>query len=149
MNNNILEKIENKINNLCKNKKNEKQEYEELYFNLECSNDIVNIAKLVRKLNGRCITIDAYKEKDKYILYYCFDIKNVLINIEVLLKNKTINTISSVLKSTIRFEQELSQLYSIAFLGHLNMKEVFLNKTVSKEILNEYVPLSEILINKY
>ncbi|MFT7003690.1 MAG: NADH:ubiquinone oxidoreductase subunit C [Sulfurimonas sp.] len=148
MKSDILEEINNKISTFCINKIDVKEQSQELFFKLRCSEDIINIAKIIKEFNGRCITIDIYKNHDDNVLLYHFDIKNILITIETTLKNKTIISLSNVLKSTVWIERELSQQYSINFSGHSNMKKVFLDKSMSKTVLNEYLTLSEIMTNK-
>lgn len=149
MNSNLLEKIYNKICIFCVNKTHIKRQKQELSFKLRCPDSIIDIAKLIKEFNGRCITIDTYKKQNDYILLYHFDVKNILITIEIYLKNKTINSISTVLKSTIWIEQVISQQYSIDFLDHVNMRKVFLDENMSKDLLEKYSTISEVMTNKY
>jgi len=144
MKNDLIEKIYNEISFFSVKKTHFSKRNQELSFKLKDSNNIRDIAKRIKEFNGRCITIDVYKKQDDYILLYHFDIKNILITIEVFLTNKTINSISSVLKSAIWIEQGINQKYPIKFSDHRNMEKIFLNK----DILKDYLTLSELMTKK-
>lgn len=144
MKNEIIKKIEYIFNSCSLKLINDKYDNQQLSLEIN-KNKITDFANLVKEFNGRCITINAYKEKGIHTLLYVFDIKNILINVNIFLKEKHIQSITSFLKSTIWMEEKINQQHNIEFLGHLNMKKVF----VDKSSLDEYIPLSEVMTSRY
>jgi len=105
--------------------------------------EILHVARIVKDLSGRCVIVSAYQDNENYFLVYHFDIKGVVLNVEVNLKqDKNIESITPILRSANWTEREIKEMYNIEFLHHPNLNRLFLDESLDEGILDEYIPLS-------
>ncbi|EDM24283.1 NADH-quinone oxidoreductase subunit C [Caminibacter mediatlanticus] len=103
---------------------------------------ILDVAKTVKNLNGRCVIITAYKEEIPRLVYH-FDVDGVLINIEVDIEDKRVDSITPILKSASWAEREFKEMYGIEPINHPNPKRLFLDDSIDEEVLARFIPLSK------
>jgi Ni,Fe-hydrogenase III component G len=115
-----------------------------LWVNLEDKHDIENVAKIIKENNGRCIVATAYKNNDDtHTVIYHFDVDGLIINVNIQTTDKTIPSITPILSSANWAEREIREMYDVEPVGHPNKDRLFLDYSLAKGVLNEYISLSK------
>ena len=126
--------------------KEDRDSYENLsiWLTLEDKHDIQNVAEVVKSYSGRCVVATAYKnEDDTHTVIYHFDIDGLIVNVELHTDNKTIYSITPILSSANWAEREIREMYDVEPVGHPNKDRLFLDYSLAKGVLNEYISLSK------
>ena len=115
------------------------------WITLEDKKDIEAIAKTVKAYKGRCVVATGYKNEDRegHTVIYHFDIDGTLINVELFTEDETIVSITPILPSANWAERELREMYAVEPIGHPNKDRLFLDYSIAKGVLNEYISLSK------
>lgn len=115
-----------------------------MWCRLHKASFIKELAKLMKKIDGRLITVTASKLKDdlKEIIYH-FDLDGDVCNVVININDNKVDSITPILKTADWTERELQELYSIEVINHPNPKRLFLEETIDEGIMNQYIPLSE------
>ncbi len=150
-------KIE-EFNNAIKNKIAYGYEFKEdrdgygnpsIWISLNHKRDIEAIAWAVKAYKGRCIVATAYKSREKeneHTVVYHFDIDGLIINIKLETNDSTIYSITPILSSANWAEREIREMYGVEPIGHPNKDRLFLDYSICKGVLNEYISLSKMQI---
>lgn len=117
-----------------------------LWLKLEDKRDLLNAARVVANLGGRCVTATAYKTEEGHTLIYHLDIDGILLNIEAYTTDHTIDAITPLLPSADWAEREFREMYGIEPVGHPNNERLFLDESLMKGVLNRYIPLSKMML---
>lgn len=145
--NDIIVKIEESLFYDCDLKQeHDKNNNTQLWVKLKNKSYILCIAQIVRDFGGRCIVVSSEKIREICTLVYHFDIKNILINVEIELFDNKIDSITPILQSADWTERELRDVFDINFIKHPNLKRIFLEKNMHKKILDSYMPLSKVML---
>ncbi len=126
--------------------KEDKDNYDNIIAWVILSNkkDIEPVAKAIQAYKGRCIVVTAYKNKDdSHTVVYHFDIEGLLINVKLVTDDESIFSIADIIPSANWAERELREMYNIEPLGHPNKDRLFLDYSIAKGVLNEYIPFSK------
>lgn len=115
----------------------------QVWLKLANRKDIIPVAHCVNDFNGRCVVATAYQNQDGHTVIYHFDIDGLLLNVELKINNKTIDSITPILSSANWAEREFKEMFEINPVGHPNPERIFLDESLSEGILNEYIPLSK------
>lgn len=118
------------------------------WITLNDKKDVTIVAQTVKAYKGRCIVATAYKnEKDgTHTIVYHFDIDGTIINLQVSTDDKTIYAITPILKSANWAERDIREMYGVEPIGHPNSDRLFLDYSIAKGVLNEYISLSKMQI---
>ena len=144
---NVVLKIEESLYNDFELKKEyDKNANAQLWIKLKNRRYILCMAQIVKDYGGRCIIVSAYKNIGKHVLIYHFDIANIVINVEVQLQDNKVESITPILKSADWGERELKEIHGIELINHPNLERIFLDERMSKRILENYLPLSKIML---
>ena len=117
-----------------------------LWLKLDDKRDITNVAIAVANLDGRCVTVTAYKTDNGHTLIYHLDVDGILINVEVNTTDNTINSITPLLPSANWAEREFREMYAIEPIGHPYNERLFLDESITRGVLNQYIPLSKMML---
>ncbi len=141
------------FNNAIKNKissgyelKEDKDNYgnSSAWIILNNKRDSEAVAKAVKAYKGRCIVATAYKNSDDtHTVIYHFDINGLIINLQLHTEDKSFFSITPILASANWAEREIREMYDIEPIGHPNKDRLFLDYSLCKGVLNEYIPLSK------
>ncbi len=141
------------FNNAIKNKissgyelKEDKDSYgnSSAWIILNNKRDSEAVAKAVKAYKGRCIVATAYKNSDDtHTVIYHFDINGLIINLQLHTEDKSFFSITPILASANWAEREIREMYDIEPIGHPNKDRLFLDYSLCKGVLNEYIPLSK------
>jgi len=143
------------FNNALKTKLNfyELKEDQDSYGNpiawikLKEKKDIEAVAKTVKAYHGRCIVATCFQNDDKtHSVIYHFDIDGLIINTQVDTDNATIHSITPILPSANWAEREIREMYAVEPVGHPCKDRLFLDYSIAKGVLNEYIPFSKISV---
>jgi Ni,Fe-hydrogenase III component G len=143
------------LNNALKSKLNyyELKEDQDSYGNLIAwiklkeKKDIEIVAKTIKAYHGRCIVATCFKnDDDTHSVIYHFDIDGLLVNAQVDTDDKTIHSITSILPSANWAEREIREMYGVEPVGHPCKDRLFLDYSIAKGVLNEYIPFSKISV---
>lgn len=142
------------FNNAIKNKIFSKYELREdidnygnssVWIILSNKKDIEAVANAVKAYKGRCIVATAYKnDDDTHTVVYHFDIAGLIVNVQIETDDKSIISITPILPSANWAEREAREMYGIEPIGHPNKDRLFLDHSITKGVLNEYISLSKI-----
>ncbi len=112
---------------------------------LKSKKDAQAVAKAVKGYKGRCIVATAYKNEkdDSHTIIYHFDIDGTVINMQVTTDDQTVYSITPILKSADWAEREMREMYDIEVVGHPCSDRLFLDYSLVKGVLNEYISLSK------
>ncbi len=107
--------------------------------------DMEVIAKAVKASKGRCVVATAYKNEsnDTHTVIYHFDIDGMIINVQIDTDDQTVISITPILRSADWAEREMREMYSIEPIGHPCKDRLFLDYSLAKGVLNEYISLSK------
>ena len=115
-----------------------------VWINLNDKKDIENIAKIIKAFSGRCIVVTAYKnEDDTHTVLYHFDIDGLIVNVELHTDDQTMYSITPILSSANWAEREIREMYGVEPVGHPDKDRLFLDYSLAKGVLNEYISLSK------
>ncbi|HIQ27661.1 MAG TPA: NADH-quinone oxidoreductase subunit C [Sulfurovum sp.] len=117
-----------------------------LWLKLDNKKDITNVARVIANLGGRCVTITVYKANDIHFLIYHLDVDGILINVEAHTTDNTIDSITPLLPSANWAEREFREMYAIEPIGHPCNERLFLDESITKGVLNQYIPLSKMML---
>jgi len=117
-----------------------------VWLKLDDKRDITNVAYIIANLNGRCVTATAYKIDNGHTLIYHLDVDGTLINVEVYTTDNTIDSITPLLPSANWAEREFREMYAIEPIGHPCNERLFLDESIVKGALNQYIPLSKMML---
>jgi len=145
-------KIE-EFNNAIKNKvlfgyqlKEDKDSYgnPSSWIILNNKRDSEAVAKAIKAYKGRCIVATAYKNRsDTHTVIYHFDIEGVIINLQLETDDQSIFSITPFLPSANWAEREIREMYGVEPIGHPDKDRLFLDYSLAKGVLNEYISLSK------
>ncbi len=111
---------------------------------LNNKSDSQAVAKVINGYKGRCIVLSAYKNSDNtHTIIYHFDIDGTIINMQFITDDKTFISITPIMRSANWAERELREMYDLEPVGHPNKDRLFLDYSISKGVLNEYISLSK------
>lgn len=116
------------------------------WIKLTNKNDIEAIAKSVSAHKGRCVVMSVYRNEDgSHMLIYHFDIDGMLINVEVPLASddKNFISITPILPSANWAEREAREMYNLEPVGHPCKDRLFLDPSMPKGEMAEYISLSK------
>lgn len=115
-----------------------------MWCRLHKASFIQDLARLMKKIDGRLITVTASKlnEELKEIIYH-FDIAGDVCNVVININDNKVDSITPILKTADWTERELQELYDIEVINHPNPKRLFLDESIDEGIMNQYIPLSE------
>lgn len=117
---------------------------ESVWLKLEDKHDIENVAKVIKQNSGRCIVATAYKnDDDTHTLIYHFDVNGLIINTNFQTSDKTTPSITPILSSANWAEREIREMYDVEPVGHPDKDRLFLDYSLAKGVLNEYISLSK------
>ena len=116
---------------------------EDLYISLTNKADINAVANLLKKHNGRVITITPYVVDKGYEIAYHFDVYGIVLTVTLLTEDGTVDSITSNLKSADWTEREMQDLFNITLIGHPNPDHLILDEKMAKGIFKEYMTLSD------
>ena len=107
--------------------------------------DMEVIAKAVKAFKGRCVVATGYfNEADNtHTVIYHFDIDGMIINVQIDTDDKTVISITPILRSADWAERELREMYDVEPIGHPTKDRLFLDYSIAKGVLNEYISLSK------
>ncbi len=115
-----------------------------VWIELDDKKDAEVIAKTVKAYKGRCITATAYKNSDEsHSVIYHLDIAGMIINMQINTDDNVFYSITPILPSANWAERELREMYGLEPIGHPNKDRLFLDYSLAKGVLNEYIPLSK------
>jgi len=117
-----------------------------LWLKLDNKKDVINVARIIANLGGRCVTITAYKADDAHVLLYHLDVDGTLINMEAYTTDNTIDSITPLLPSANWAEREFREMYAIEPVGHPCNERLFLDESIMRGVLNQYIPLSKMML---
>jgi len=102
------------------------------------------VAKAVKAYKGRCIVATAYKNSNgTHTVIYHFDIEGLIINLQLETEDQSIFSITPILPSANWAEREIREMYDVEPIGHPNKDRLFLDYSLAKGVLNEYISLSK------
>ncbi len=103
------------------------------------------VAKAIKAYKGRCVVATAYKNdgEDVHTVIYHFDIAGTIINMQLQTDDATIHAITHILPSANWAEREIREMYGVEPIGHPNKDRLFLDYSIAKGVLNEYISLSK------
>ncbi len=117
------------------------------WIKLSEKKDIETVAKTIKAYHGRCVVATCFQNNDKtHTVIYHFDIDGFMINVQVDTENKTIHSITHILPSANWAEREIREMYGVEPVGHPCKDRLFLDYSISKGVLNDYIPFSKISI---
>ena len=142
------------FNNAIKNKiqsgyelKEDKDSYgnPSAWIILRQNRDALVVAQAIKAYKGRCIVATAYKNEkdDTHTVIYHFDVGGTIINLQLHTDNKTIYAITPILRSANWAEREIREMYGVEPIGHPNSDRLFLDYSIAKGVLNDYISLSK------
>jgi len=106
--------------------------------------DSESVAKAVKAYKGRCIVATAYKNTDgTHTVIYHFDVEGLIINLQLETEDRSIFSITPILPSTNWAEREIREMYGVEPIGHPDKDRLFLDYSLAKGVLNEYISLSK------
>jgi Ni,Fe-hydrogenase III component G len=107
--------------------------------------EIVHVAEVIKACMGRCIVATAYKneEDNTHTVIYHFDIEGLIVNTEIKTDNKETIAITPILSSANWAEREMREMYGVEPVGHPDNSRLFLDPSLVKGVLNEYISLSK------
>jgi len=106
--------------------------------------DAEAVAKAVKAYKGRCIVATAYQNDDgTHTVIYHFDIEGLIINLQLETDNQSIFSITPILPSANWAEREIREMYGVEPVGHPDKDRLFLDYSLTKGVLNEYISLSK------
>lgn len=116
---------------------------EDIFIRLNSKDEISAVASLVKKHGGRCVTVtpNVVDEGDEVAYHFC--IEGVMLNAIIITDDKTVPSITPILKSADWTEREMNDLFDIKPVGHPNPKRLILDESIAEGIFKEYVSLSE------
>jgi len=117
-----------------------------LWLKLDDKRDVINVARVIANLGGRCVTATAYKTDDGHVLIYHLDIDGILVNMEAHTTDNIIDSITPLLPSADWAEREFREMYGIEPIGHPHNERLFLDESIMKGVLNRYIPLSKMML---
>ncbi|NKQ41407.1 MAG: NADH-quinone oxidoreductase subunit C [Sulfurovum sp.] len=108
--------------------------------------DMEVVAKAVKSFKGRCVVATGYlNEMDgTHTVIYHFDINGMIMNAQINTNDKTVISITPILRSADWAERELREMYDVEPVGHPTKDRLFLDYSIAKGVLNEYISLSKI-----
>ncbi len=112
---------------------------------LENKRDVEVVAKAIKAYKGRCVAATAYKneKENTHTVVYHFDINGTIVNMQLVTDNQSVHSITPILKSADWAEREMREMYDIEVLGHPCSDRLFLDYSLVKGVLNEYISLSK------
>lgn len=112
---------------------------------LQDKRDMEVVAKAVKSFKGRCVVATGYFNEDDgtHTVIYHFDIEGMIVNVQIDTDNKMVVSITPILKSADWAERELREMYDVEPVGHPNKDRLFLDYSLAKGVLNEYISLSK------
>ncbi|QOR61153.1 NADH-quinone oxidoreductase subunit C [Sulfurovum sp. ST-21] len=106
--------------------------------------DIEAVANAVKAYKGRCIVATAYKNHSgTHTVIYHFDIEGLIINVQLETDDQSIVSITPTLPSANWAEREIREMYGVEPIGHPDKDRLFLDYSLAKGVLNEYISLSK------
>jgi len=119
-----------------------------LWCEIDDKNVLLQLAEMLQTMNARVCMITAYKREEAHELVYHFDLDGTMINIKLLITDKSVPSITPLFKSADWTERELSEIYGITILNHPNPKRLFLDEAIKESVLKEYYSLSSAMSGK-
>jgi len=117
------------------------------WIKLKEKKDIKLIATIIKNHQGRCIVATCFKNNDNtHSIIYHFDINGLIINTKIDINDKTLYSIASILPSANWAEREVREMYDIEPIGHPCKDRLFLDYSIEKGVLNDYIPFSKISV---
>ena len=115
----------------------------DMYISLHDKEDIHAVALLIKKHNGRVVTITPYVVDKGFEIAYHFDAYGIVITVTLLTEDSSVDSITSNLKSADWTEREMQGLFNIKLLGHPNPDRLILDEKMAQGIFKEYMTLSD------
>ncbi len=116
---------------------------EDIFVRLNNKEDIASVATMVKKHQGRCVTVTPNGVEGGDEVAYHFCIEGVMLNAISFTDDKTVPSITPILKSADWTEREMNDLFAIKPVGHPNPKRLILDESIAEGVFKEYVSLSE------
>lgn len=112
---------------------------------LQEKRDMEVVAKAVKSFKGRCVVATGYlnEKENTHTVIYHFDIEGMIINVQVETDDKSVISITPILRSADWAERELREMYDVEPIGHPTNERLFLDYSIAKGVLNEYISLSK------
>jgi len=117
------------------------------WIKLKEKKEIEAIAKTVKAYHGRCVVATCYQNDDStHSIIYHFDIDGLLVNVQIDTDNKAFHSIASILPSANWAEREIREMYDVEPVGHPCKDRLFLDYSIAKGVLNDYIPFSKLSV---
>ncbi len=115
------------------------------WIKLESKESMSSVANIVKSFKGRCIVATAYKNSDdSHTIVYHFDIDGTIFNVEMNTNDNMFFSITPTIPSANWAEREIREMYGVEPMGHPDTDRLFLDYSIAKGVLNEYIPLSKL-----
>lgn len=114
------------------------------WVKLQCKKDIEVVAKAIKAYKGRCVVATAYKnDDDTHTVVYHFDLDGTIVNAELHTDDATTVSVTPILPSANWAEREMREMFGVEPIGHPCKDRLFLDYSIAKGVLNDYIPLSK------
>ncbi len=116
-----------------------------IWMKLKVKESINVVANSIKSFKGRCIVATAYKNRDgSHTIIYHFDINGTILNVEIKTNDNMFFSITPIIPSANWAEREIREMYGVEPIGHPNTDRLFLDYSIAKGVLNEFIPLSKL-----
>ncbi len=116
---------------------------EDVYIELHDKCDISAVANVFKQHGGRVVTITPYVVDSGYQIAYHFDVAGIVLTVTLHTEDRTIDSITPILKSADWTEREMQDLFGIKLVGHPNPDRLILDESMAQGIFKEYMTLSD------